>query len=206
MWMPLSSHCTNLSSQITEREKISTSGCLFWRFIALGPYLRPTEAHVVSTGSLRQRNKWCFPLERRFLPTSGPFLEKPGNFAGPNANFKIKTCWIVAQFRAHKPVKIASFTDSFIVVFSLKLWSWVQTQQTQNSFPGRKNYQDFQENRPQFIISVGQTSKVVGHTLYKISLSIILTFSFIVFANAKFLLARSIIGYFQATWHLTINC
>ena len=55
------------------------------------------------------------------MPTSGPFLEKPGNFSGPNANFKIKTCWIVAQFVAHKPIRIASFTDSFIVLFSLKL-------------------------------------------------------------------------------------
>ena len=123
IWMPLSSRCTNLSSQITERGKISTAGCHVWRFVALGPYFRP----------------------------------------------------------------------SFIVLFSLKLWSWMQTQQTQNSFPGRKSYQDFRETGPR------SSSR-------KVSLSIVLTFSFIVFANAKFLLARSIIGYFQVSWHLTINC
>ena len=57
--------------------------------------------------------------------TCGPFLERPGNFSGPKANFKFKTCWIAAQFLAHKPVNFASFTDSFIVSLSkvLKLWS-----------------------------------------------------------------------------------
>ena len=34
----------------------------------------------------------------------GSFLERPGNFSGPKANFKIKKCWIVAQFLAHTPV------------------------------------------------------------------------------------------------------
>ena len=33
-----------------------------------------------------------------------PFLERPGNFSGPKANFEIKTCWILAQFQAHKLV------------------------------------------------------------------------------------------------------
>ena len=59
--------------------------------------------------------------------TWGPFLERPGNFSGPKANFKFKTCWIAAQFLGHKPVNFASFTDSFIVLLSklLKLWSWM---------------------------------------------------------------------------------
>ena len=35
----------------------------------------------------------------------GPFLERPEIFSGLKVNFKIKTCWIVAQFLAHKPVK-----------------------------------------------------------------------------------------------------
>ena len=38
----------------------------------------------------------------------GSFLERPGNFSGTKANFEIKTCWIVAQFLAHKPVNFAS--------------------------------------------------------------------------------------------------
>ena len=31
----------------------------------------------------------------------GPFLERPGIFSGPKANFKINTCCIVVQFLAH---------------------------------------------------------------------------------------------------------
>ena len=80
----------------------------------------------------------------------GPFLERPGNFPGPKANFKIQTTWIVAQFLAHKPVNFASSTDSFIVLFCklLKLCSWMQTQQTPNSFPGPKSYRNFRETGP----------------------------------------------------------
>ena len=61
--------------------------------------------------------------------TLDPFLERPGNFSGAKANFEIETCWIVAQFLAHKPVNFALLTDSFIVSFSklVKLWSWMQT-------------------------------------------------------------------------------
>ena len=65
-------------------------------------------------------------LQSRFYSKArGPFLERPGNFSGPKANFEIKTCLIVAQFLAHKPVNSASLTDTFIVSFSrlLKLWS-----------------------------------------------------------------------------------
>ena len=58
-------------------------------------------------------------LQSRFYSKArGPFLERPGNFSGPKANFEIKTCWIVAQFLAHKPVNSASLTDTFIVSFS----------------------------------------------------------------------------------------
>ena len=80
----------------------------------------------------------------------GTFLERPGNISGPRENFKIKTCSIVAQFSAHKPVKFALLTDSFIVSFSklLKLWSWMQTRQTQNRFPGPKSDWDFREKGP----------------------------------------------------------
>ena len=40
-----------------------------------------------------------------------PFLERPGNFSGPQSNIQIKTCGIVAKFLAHKPVNFAS--DNF---------------------------------------------------------------------------------------------
>ena len=57
----------------------------------------------------------------RLLLFKVPFLERPGNFSGPKANFKNKTCLIVAQGLAHKPVNFVSLTDSFIVLFSKML-------------------------------------------------------------------------------------
>ena len=45
----------------------------------------------------------------------GPFLERPGKFSGPKANFKITV--IIAQFLAHKPVNFASLNVSFLVLF-----------------------------------------------------------------------------------------
>ena len=85
------------------------------------------------------------------MNASGPFLKRPGNFSRPKESFKIKICWIVPQFLAHETIKIASFTDSLLIVslyyfqMLLKLWSWMQTQQTQNSFPGPNSYRDFRE-------------------------------------------------------------
>ena len=54
-------------------------------------------------------------------------LERPGNFSGSKTNFKIKTCWILAESLAHKLVSFALSTDSFVVSFlkSLKRWSWI---------------------------------------------------------------------------------
>ena len=56
------------------------------------------------------------PKSYRDFRESGPrapFLERPVNFSGRKANFKIKTSWIVAQFLAHKPVNVALLSDSF---------------------------------------------------------------------------------------------
>ena len=72
----------------------------------------------------------------------GPFLERSGNCSRPKANFKIKTCWLVAQFLAHNPFNwnfdrectngkhktafpfsFALLTDSFIVS-SLNYWKF----------------------------------------------------------------------------------
>ena len=41
--------------------------------------------------------------------------------------FKVKTCWIVAQFLVPKPVNFASLNDSCIISFSkfLEPWSWM---------------------------------------------------------------------------------
>ena len=60
------------------------------------------------------------PLSARFarrfsFSPWGPFLERPGKFSGPKANFKITV--IIAQFLAHKPVNFASLNVSFLVLF-----------------------------------------------------------------------------------------
>ena len=85
-------------------------------------------------------HQWKLGLKSLFCAslTWGAFLERPDIFSGSKTNFEIKTCWIVPQFPAQKPVNFASLSDSFIVPFSklLKLWSWMQTRQTKNSFPG----------------------------------------------------------------------
>ena len=49
----------------------------------------------------------------------GPVSRKAQKHFGPKANFRIKTCWIVAQFLAQKPDSLLqSLTDSFTVPFS----------------------------------------------------------------------------------------
>ena len=80
----------------------------------------------------------------------GPVSWKARKLFWPVGKFKIKTCSMVAQFFALKPVNFALLTDSFIVSFSklLKLWSWMQTRRTQNRFPGPKSYRDFRKRAP----------------------------------------------------------
>ena len=54
------------------------------------------------------------------------------------------------QFLAHKPFNFASLTDGFLSSFlkSLKLWSWLLTRQTKNSFPGPKTYRGVRGTGP----------------------------------------------------------
>ena len=53
------------------------------------------------------------------VSSPGPVSRKVRNlnFFGQKTNFKIQTCWKVAQFLAHKPVNFVSLTYSFIVLF-----------------------------------------------------------------------------------------
>ena len=62
----------------------------------------------------------------------GPFLERSSNFSAPKANFENKTSWMVAKFLAHKQVNFGLLTDTFLLSFLklLKVWPWMQTQQT----------------------------------------------------------------------------
>ena len=69
-----------------------------------------------------------------------PFLERPGNFSGLKVNFKIKTCWIVAQFPAHKPVK--------------NYWNFVRKCNTANikQLSGPKTLPGLSRNRSQLFL------------------------------------------------------
>ena len=51
------------------------------------------------------------PLGER-KTASGLFLESADNFTGLKENFKIKTCWIISRFLAHRPVKFVLLTDN----------------------------------------------------------------------------------------------
>ena len=50
----------------------------------------------------------------RIRGTRGPFLERPGNFSGPKANFEIKTCLKVAQFLTRTRVQSRFFPRVYI--------------------------------------------------------------------------------------------
>ena len=96
-----------------------------------GPYLSevfPTKFWA----KILLNNLFFENVSPRLLLFGVPFLEWPGNFSGPKANFKIKTRLIVAQALAHKTLNFVSSTDVFIVLFSklLKLWSRMRTKQT----------------------------------------------------------------------------
>ena len=69
----------------------------------------------------------------RDLTETGACLSKGlETFRAQKANFKIKTCRMVAQFLAYKPVNLASLTVSYIASFS-KLLKII------DSFPGQKS-------------------------------------------------------------------
>ena len=80
----------------------------------------------------------------------GPFLERPGNFSGPKANFKITTFWKVAQFLSHKPVTFASLTDSFIVLFLKIIETLILNANTTSTkhLSGPEKFPGLSRNRP----------------------------------------------------------
>jgi len=105
----------------------------------------------------------CFggPSPKRLKAKWANFSFKPkwtgARFSKGPENQKIRICWIVAQFLAHKPVNFASLTDSFIISFSKlsEFWSWMQTQ---NSFLGPKSYQDFSETGPWSVVHLSMSN------------------------------------------------
>ena len=78
------------------------------------------EARILGSGTVSLR--LFGPTGQREPPleedTKGSFFERPGNFSVPKVKFEIKTCWIVVQFLAHKPVNFTSWTDDFILVYT----------------------------------------------------------------------------------------
>ena len=85
----------------------------------------------------------CFEYPEKCLPKSScPKFSYPKK--SRNRKFQIQTFWIVVQFLARKPVNFASLLTAKF----LKLWTWMQTRQTQNSFSGPKSYWDFPETGP----------------------------------------------------------
>ena len=122
--------------------------------------LRACLSKVLETFRAQKDVLWLLCLhsdkDQRFKQAPGArFSNSPATVSRPKANFEIQTCWMVAQLMAHKPVNFASLTDSFIVLFSklLKLWSWMQTQQTQNSFPAKKVTETFEKQSPDLTFS-----------------------------------------------------
>ena len=73
---------------------------------------------------LKQYSCFKWVLNCLMLRYQGPVSRNARKLFGP----EVKTCWIVAQFVAHKLVNFSLLTDSFIVFFSklLKLRSWMQ--------------------------------------------------------------------------------
>ena len=102
-----------------------------------------------------------FPFRPRFsflatdslvLRTRGPFLERTGNFSSLKANFKLKTCWKVAQFLANKPLNFASLTDTFITSFSkLSTLKYIEYQHKKHKTALRGWNRNFSRNWPQKI-------------------------------------------------------
>ena len=82
---------------------------IIWRYAKIVA----VEIAIKAIANYRETEFWCFNEIRPLRPLS----RKARNFSGPKANFKIKICWIVAQF-GHKPVNFASLTDSFVLTFS----------------------------------------------------------------------------------------
>ena len=106
-----------------------------------------------STGS----PAFCFPpghvrlaSPADFLFRPGAPLERPRNFSGPEANFKITTCLMVAQFPAHKPVSFASLNDSFLVSFLKIIETFILNANTTSlkHLSGPEKFRGLSRNRP----------------------------------------------------------
>ena len=94
-------------------------------------------SHVGNTWNTGQKWGTKFRASCRFLTVEACFSKGPETFRTIRQILNQNRS---AQLLAHKPVSFASFTNSFIVLFSklLKLWSW-------NSFQRPKSYRDFRE-------------------------------------------------------------
>ena len=145
-WFPARNDVWETSAEIPYWWRVTTR---IWIVLLIGwEFASSNQKHYRDLSSFDWLKICLIQSEAR---SRGSFLVRAwGDFSDPKANLEIKTRWIVVQFLAHKPFNFASLTDSFIVSFSklLKLWSWMQTWQTSNSFSGPKSYRDFLETSP----------------------------------------------------------
>ena len=101
----------------------------------------------------------------------GPVSRKTRKLFGPEGKFWNQNLLNISTVPS--PQTSPNYFDNwcFIVLFSklLKHWSWMQTQQTQNSFPGPKRYRDFRETGPwcQIHLRRDLTRKQLFSTLYQ---------------------------------------
>ena len=77
-----------------------------------------------------------------------PVSRKTRKLFGPKRNFEIKTCYIAAQFLAHKPVNFASFTNSFIVLHILKITETLILNANTKQLSGPEKLRRLSGNRP----------------------------------------------------------
>ena len=100
---------------------------------AFNPYI--SSGHFWNLDSLKRWSGACF-------------FKCMETFLSPSAYFKIKTCSIVAQFLAHKPVNFASLTDSFIVSFS-NYWNLNANAANINQLSGPEKFPGISRKRAQ---------------------------------------------------------
>ena len=90
----------------------------------------------------------CFFEDVCRTQNRSPFLDRPGNFSGPKANFKVNTCWMVAQFLAQKPVNFASLTDSLIWFSKLMFETLILNANTKRLSGAEELSEQFEKQAP----------------------------------------------------------
>ena len=90
-----------------------------------------------------------------YSKTRGSFLERPGNFSGPKANFKTQNLLNSCTVPGPQTSQFYFGTDSSIVLFSKLLKTLILNANIKNtkyfSFLSPKRYRDFRETGPRSV-------------------------------------------------------